>query len=138
MDFWARFVLASLAVWRLSHLLTLEDGPFDLIVRLRMRLGDAGRALDCFYCMSLWVAAPLALFVDTVMQNWWCIWLALSGAAGVLHRVGQHAVPASTQGDGDGLLRAEAGSVGEPSGSGALEAAGRLDRSADGYQRTEP
>jgi len=118
-DFWPRFVLAALAAWRLSHLLTQEDGPFDLIVRLRIRLGDAGRALDCFYCMSLWVAAPLALFVDPALQNWWCIWLALSGAAGLLHRMGQHAVPATTQGDGNGMLWAEAGSADEPGGTAA-------------------
>jgi len=90
-DFWPSFVLASLSVWRISHLLALEDGPFDLIVRLRVRLGDAGRVLDCFHCVSLWVAAPMALFVGPTAQNWWCVWLALSGAAGLLHRIGERA-----------------------------------------------
>jgi hypothetical protein len=104
MDFWARFVLAALAAWRLSHLLALEDGPFDLVVRLRMRLGEAGRALDCIHCVSLWVAAPLALFVDPTLQDWWCIWLALSGAAGLLHQLARPTMPEPMKGNEDGLL----------------------------------
>ena len=45
--FWARLVLAVLATWRLTHLLAREDGPADLVVRLRARLGTGwqiGRA----------------------------------------------------------------------------------------------
>ena len=104
-DFWASFVLATLAVWRISHLLALEDGPFDLIVRLCVRLGDAGRVLDCFYCMSLWVAAPMALFVSPTGQNWWCIWLALSGAAGLLDSIGKRPLEEPKKGSEDGMLR---------------------------------
>jgi Protein of unknown function (DUF1360) len=104
-DFWASFVLATLAVWRISYLLAREDGPFDLILRLRIRLGDAGRMLDCFYCMSLWVAAPMALFVSPTGQNWWCIWLALSGAAGLLHRLSERRAEEPTKGTEDGMLR---------------------------------
>lgn len=104
MDFWASFMLATLAVWRISYLLALEDGPFDLIVHLRIRLGEIGRVLDCFYCMSLWVAAPMALFVSPNGRNWWCIWLALSGAAGLLHRMGERPAEA-TKGTTDGMLR---------------------------------
>src|SRR5207302_5380198 len=44
------FMLGVLAVWRLTHLLTDEDGPFDWIARLRRR---AGGLMDCFYCLSL-------------------------------------------------------------------------------------
>jgi len=116
-DFWPSFVLASLAVWRLSHLLALEDGPFDLVVRLRVRLGDAGRVLDCFHCVSLWVAAPMALFVGPGGQDWWCIWLALSGAAGLLHRFSERFAPRHEEESHDGMLRTEAGSTGEVGGT---------------------
>ena len=34
-------VLGSLCVWRVTHLLHAEDGPWDLVVRLR-RLAGAG------------------------------------------------------------------------------------------------
>jgi len=36
--FWIRFVLAVLATWRVSHLLVSEDGPWNLLARLRQRL----------------------------------------------------------------------------------------------------
>lgn len=86
--FWIRFFLAALATWRLTHLLTQEDGPADLIVRLRSSLGHgvAGRLMDCFYCLSIWIAAPLALFVTTSFFDGTLVWLALSGAACLLER----------------------------------------------------
>src|SRR5437763_519395 len=65
MEFWIRFAIASLAAWRITHLLAHEDGPGDVIYRLRA-LGGAGfwgRLLDCFYCLSLWIAAPLSPLV---------------------------------------------------------------------------
>ena len=30
-----RFILCTLALWRVTHLLAAEDGPWDLIARLR-------------------------------------------------------------------------------------------------------
>ena len=38
-SFWIRFVLFVLATWRVTHLLASEDGPGDLIIRFRVRLG---------------------------------------------------------------------------------------------------
>jgi hypothetical protein len=38
-QFWIKFVLATLATWRLTHLLAIEEGPANLIVRLREALG---------------------------------------------------------------------------------------------------
>ena len=85
----ALFVLATLATWRLTHLVVEEDGPFELIVRLRRWLGDSqsGRAMDCFYCSSLWLAAPMALLVSSDVQDWAVSWLALSGAACLLQQM---------------------------------------------------
>src|SRR5438046_551393 len=55
-------IVATLALWRLTHLFWGEDGPGDLFVRLRRLAGQGfwGSLLDCFYCLSLWFAAPLA------------------------------------------------------------------------------
>ncbi len=88
LGFWPRFILAVLATWRITHLLAREDGPADLIVRLRRRLGDgfAGRWMDCFNCLSLWVAAAAALWVSVQPLGWLFAWLALSGAACLLER----------------------------------------------------
>jgi hypothetical protein len=83
-----RFVLVALAVWRVTHLLAEEDGPADVVVRLRSRLGDsiAGRAMDCFFCLSLWIAAPFAVLLAGDVFTWGLMWLALSGAACLLQR----------------------------------------------------
>ena len=83
-----RFVLVSLAVWRVTHLLAEEDGPGDVVVRLRTRLGDsiAGRVMDCFFCLSLWIAAPFAVLLAGDVVTWGLMWLALSGAACLLQR----------------------------------------------------
>ncbi|HVF59708.1 MAG TPA: DUF1360 domain-containing protein [Thermoanaerobaculia bacterium] len=82
------FLLGSLATWRVAALLVREDGPFDLIARLRRALArlGAGRALECFFCTSLWVAAPVALWLAGATRRWLLVWLALSGAAGLLER----------------------------------------------------
>jgi hypothetical protein len=86
-----RFVLAVLATWRVTHLLAAEDGPGDVVVRLRALLGQsfAGRLMDCFYCLSIWLAAPAALFVTRHWLDWIIVWLAISGAACLLERPGQ-------------------------------------------------
>ena len=90
LDPWLRFVLAVLATWRLTHLLAREDGPADLIYRLRAVLGDGtlGRLMDCFYCLSLWIAAPLAFLLASNPLDLLLAWLALSGAAVLLERIG--------------------------------------------------
>ncbi len=94
------FVLAVLATWRVTHLLTAEDGPGDIVVRFRALLGQsfAGRLMDCFYCLSIWIAAPAALFVTRHWLDWIMVWLAVSGAACLLERISQQ--PAGAQADG--------------------------------------
>lgn len=109
------FVLGVLATWRVTHLLASEDGPADLIVRFRALLGHGlmGKLMDCFDCLSLWIAAPVALFVSRKPLDWLFIWLALSGAACLLQRAVHEPViiqpiPETTKGKfNDGMLRSE-------------------------------
>lgn len=81
-------VLAVLAVWRVTHLLAEEDGPGRLIARLRMRLGLGlwGQLASCFYCLSLWAAAPVALLAAHGWRLRVELWLAASGGAILLER----------------------------------------------------
>jgi hypothetical protein len=83
-----RFCLSALAVWRLTHLLASEDGPWDVIVRVRARLGQSilGRLMDCFYCLSLWISLPLAVILSDGWSGLLVYWLALSGAACLLEQ----------------------------------------------------
>jgi len=121
-DSWIRFVLAVLATWRVTHLLASEDGPADIIVRFRTLLGQSivGKLMDCFNCLSLWIAAPAALFVSRKPLEWLFCWLALSGGACLLERIGAEPVviqPMSqpAEGDSNHVLRSETHGVAEQS-----------------------
>jgi hypothetical protein len=78
-----RFVIAVLATWRVTHLLAEEDGPWDLIVQMRELLGDSfwGQLMDCFKCLSLWVAIPFSFFVCRTKSEAIVVSVSLSGAA---------------------------------------------------------
>ena len=81
--------MAGLAVWRVTHLLAREDGPAGVIARLRAQAGSGqlGELMDCFDCLSIWVAAPFALLVARRPADRLMSLLALSGAACVLERI---------------------------------------------------
>ena len=81
----ACFVLCALAVWRLGHLLAREDGPFNLVFTLRKAAGEGffGSLLDCFYCLSLWLAVPFAFLLSHDWATRAVAWLALSGSLAV-------------------------------------------------------
>jgi hypothetical protein len=81
-------LIAILSVWRITHLFWGEDGPWDLFVRLRRLAGKGlwGSLLDCFYCLSLWIAAPMAcLLGGSWLERGW-LWTGLSGGAILLER----------------------------------------------------
>jgi hypothetical protein len=88
--------LGVLSVWRIAHLLNAEDGPWQLMVRLRRRAGQGffGELLDCFYCLSLWVAAPLAFILGSGVKERLLLWPALSAGAILIERLTAVSQPA--------------------------------------------
>jgi hypothetical protein len=82
-------LVAILAVWRLTHLLQFEDGPFDAIAGWRnlLRRVSLSGLVDCFFCLSLWLAAPLAYIIGPSWKERLMLWPALSGAAILLDRI---------------------------------------------------
>lgn len=106
------FLLGILSVWRVTHLLHAEDGPWDSVVRLRRCAGAGfwGQLLDCFYCLSVWVAAPLAIFLGRRPSERFLLWTALSAGAIMLESFrepGHGELPAfviEDSEDGDGML----------------------------------
>lgn len=88
-EFWIRFFVATLATWRVSHLLASEDGPGDIIAHARASLGNSalGSLADCFGCLSIWIAIPFSFFVCVRPLELVMTWLALSGAAFLLERL---------------------------------------------------
>jgi hypothetical protein len=108
------FLISVLGVWRVTHLLAAEDGPFDLVTRVRTAAGAGfwGSLLDCFNCLSLWVAFPFALATGASRWESMLLWPALSGGAILVEMLTTAAPPPApfyeapqpVPGD-DGLLR---------------------------------
>lgn len=78
-----RLLLGVLCCWRITHFFQAEDGPWDVSAAIRRAAGDGfwGKLLDCFYCLSLWVAAPLAGWIGHSATERVLMWLAFSGGA---------------------------------------------------------
>jgi Protein of unknown function (DUF1360) len=89
-----RFLLATLAVWRITHMLAREEGPLNVLQRFRNKLGSGtlGRLVVCFYCLSIWVALPFAWFLRGNTAETLVGWLALSGGAILLERLAREPV----------------------------------------------
>lgn len=85
-------VLGILCVWRITHLLNAEDGPWEVVFLVRRKVGSGfwGKLLDCFYCLSLWIAAPIAAMVGYRWKERILLWLAFSAGAILLERVTNH------------------------------------------------
>lgn len=74
--------LATLAVYRVSYLLTRETGPFRLGERWRnLYTGEnwIGEGLRCLYCISFWLCLPLGLWFGGMVDGW-LYWLGIAGA----------------------------------------------------------
>jgi hypothetical protein len=81
-------VVGILGVWRITHLLAAEDGPWNLVARLRRRAGTGawGELLDCFLCLSVWVAWPVAALLGRGPARKLGLWPALSAGAILLEQ----------------------------------------------------
>lgn len=75
-------------MWRITHLLSAEDGPWDSVFRFRKQLGQGffGALLDCFYCLSIWIAIPFAVWMSNNWMNGIIHWLAISGGACIIQK----------------------------------------------------
>jgi len=82
-------IVGILGIWRITHLLNAEDGPGKIFVRLRRlaAFGFWGELLDCFYCLSVWIALPFAWWLGHGWQQQLLLWPALSGSAILLDRI---------------------------------------------------
>ncbi len=83
------FVIGILCVWRVTHLLQAEDGPWNIVVFLRRTagMGFYGKLLDCFYCLSIWVSAPLAFYLGGNLKEQLLLWPSLSAGAIFCERI---------------------------------------------------
>lgn len=89
-----KIATVSLATWRASSLLAREEGPFDVLTRLRHCLGVRSdedsisygtnclsKGLLCVWCSSVWFAALGALYTASDPLEWIIHTLAISALA---------------------------------------------------------
>ncbi len=83
------FLLASLATWRLAHLIAYEDGPWDVICQIRRKAGNGmlGELMDCPSCLSIWVGAPITAITFGTSLHSVVYWFAISGASVFLEKL---------------------------------------------------
>ncbi len=85
------FPLCALAVWRVAHLPARENGPWDLIERLRTALGSGifGRLAGCFYGLSFLVSLLPAIWMSNSPVGSFIQWVVLSAWAFLVERATQ-------------------------------------------------
>ena len=103
MDPQLRWVAAAFCCFRLAELLVLDDGPWDVFLKLRTWLGvynlgiddrpssNLGRIFECVYCLGIYLGFGLMLlvFYPTGLGDAFLISLGLSGAQSVLHKIAE-------------------------------------------------
>jgi hypothetical protein len=89
--------LGILITWRVTHLISIETGPWRLFEKLRRLAGSGalGELFACFYCLSLWIAAPLAVLLGSGWRHRLLLWPALSAGAILLERATLRSDPAA-------------------------------------------
>jgi hypothetical protein len=84
-----KYFLLVIVVWRLTHLISAEDGPFDLIIKLRKAAGQSffGKLMDCFYCLSIWIGLAAAFLASRNAKEIIILCLYYSGASILLEKL---------------------------------------------------
>ena len=84
-----KFFVFIIIVWRITHLISSEDGPFDLIFKLRKLAGQSffGKLMDCFYCMSIWTGLAGAAVAGSGWKEIIILTLYYSGSAMILEKL---------------------------------------------------
>jgi hypothetical protein len=86
-------LLLSIAVWRLSHAISKDDGPLNIFLRFRAfaaanqrREGGVFDTVSCVGCTSMWVALVFSLCFADNPVSWIIYTLVLSGVAMLIER----------------------------------------------------
>ena len=82
-------IIFVIIVWRITHLIYAEDGPFDLIIKLRKLLGNSflGKLMDCFYCLSIWLGLACAFYAGNGVIEIIMLAIFYSGASILLEKL---------------------------------------------------
>jgi hypothetical protein len=91
---WFIFLISALATYRLSLMLSSEEGPLAIFARLRRKVPpktNPGRGIRCSFCWSVWIAAVVTLYLlwlGTITKEISPVyWFAISGASILVHQI---------------------------------------------------
>jgi hypothetical protein len=84
-----QFIILTLSTWRITHLIQAEDGPWDVIFKIRKWVGNGfvGSLMDCFYCLSIWTAIPFAMVAGSTITEYIVYTMAMSGGAILIQKL---------------------------------------------------
>ena len=88
-------IILALATWRLSSFLTAEEGPYNILSKLRAKVGvrysgeivvahgELAKLFSCTWCLSVWIGAIASVAYYYLREPivWIALPLALSAAA---------------------------------------------------------
>lgn len=80
-----KLLIVTLATYRLSQMMTKEDGPGDVLKTFREQY-PAGGLMTCHKCLSVWLAPVLWVMYDSTPTRPLVEAIAASGGALLLHR----------------------------------------------------
>ena len=91
---WLILLISALATFRLSLMLSSEEGPLAIFARIRRKVPpktNPGRGIRCFMCWSIWIAAAVTLYLlwlgMITKEILPLYWFAVSGAAVLVHEI---------------------------------------------------
>lgn len=92
-----RAILLAFACYRIAELLKVDDGPYEIITKLRSSIAiraskgsrfftELAKAIYCLYCSSMWIALVLAVLVifPTLLGDFILVWLGAAGMVSVV------------------------------------------------------
>lgn len=88
------FLLATLATYRISHMVALEPGPFEIFHTIGAwvgkRYGEKSwqfEGINCVVCLSFWFSIPVVLLLKPGgVARFVLNWLGVAGAVMTAHK----------------------------------------------------
>lgn len=96
MNYFLLILLSGLACYRITRILTKEEGPLRIFESVRLFLGQSvennfTRSIAilsiCPYCLGVWIALPLALLINVPDVSIVISIFAISGIQALLQRI---------------------------------------------------
>lgn len=95
-----RLGLAILVSYRITDLIVLDDGPFDIFKKIREEIGKfaaihksargLGKLINCPFCLGVWISglSSLLVFFPSIPGDIFLIVIGIAGGQALMDSVG--------------------------------------------------